>query len=105
MLAAQDQIDQEIAEEKKIADNREQADILWAHIAPRLHELPALYAYATEMAQVALKSAFSMVFRPGSVTERAWLVRAAQDRPDLVTPAQCLKDPVIRCPLAVFIPC
>lgn len=86
--AAQNQCEKEIAEGKKIADNREQADVLWAHIAPHIDALPALYAYATELAQAALKATFSMVFKPGSVTERSFLVKAAQERPDLVTPAQ-----------------
>lgn len=53
MLAVLKQIDKEIAEGEKIADNRAQVDVLWAQIAPRIHALPALYAYATELAQAA----------------------------------------------------
>lgn len=84
VLAAQEQIDQEIAEGKKIADNREQADALWDDIEPRLAQLPELYAYATTLAQQELQSTYRHVFKPGSLTERAYVLRAAKERPEWV---------------------
>jgi len=90
ILAAQEQTDHEIAEGKKIAENREQADMLWGRLAPRIRQLPDLYAYATRLAQDALQSAFPHVFKPGSVTERAWLIQAAQECPELWQTADAL---------------
>lgn len=84
-VAAMDaQAEQERAVGRKMAEHREQDDRRWADIAPRLTQLPELYAHACQLAQAALKSTFRFVFKPGSPVERAWVLQAARERPDLV---------------------
>lgn len=75
---------QEIAEGEKIMAQQTTEEALWAEIAPRLDALPALYAYAAQLAQAALHSTFRHVFKPGSLTERTFVLRAAQERPELL---------------------
>ena len=74
---------QEIAEGEKLAMNREQDETLWTVLAPHLQALPNLYAYAADLARAALKSTYSAVFKPGSATERTYVLQAAKERPDL----------------------
>ncbi len=74
----------DIAEGEKIAANRATSEALWADIAPRLTQMPQLYAYARALAQEQLKGSYAALFKPGSALERSFIVRAAQERPELL---------------------
>lgn len=71
------------AEGEKSQTITEQHRRVWERIAPHLAQLSDLYAYARALAQADLRSACHEVFKVGSLTERMYLVRAAQERPDL----------------------
>lgn len=90
MMKAQTAIREQVAETQtraegeKVAAYATEAEALWADIAPRLTQLPALYAYAHELARKQLKSSYAALFKPGSSLERSFIVRAAQECPDLL---------------------
>lgn len=53
--------------------------------SPRgLSQLPALYAYACELAQESPQSLYSRCFKPDSLTERSLIMRVAKERPEVV---------------------
>ena len=76
--------EQDLAEGEKVAAAKAEAEALWADLGPRLPQLPALYAYATELARHDLKSLYQHHFRPGSAMERSFVLRAANERPELM---------------------
>ncbi|WP_053958181.1 HTH domain-containing protein [Sulfobacillus thermosulfidooxidans] len=76
---------QEIADEERIHAAQTEATAQWERLAPRLSELSGLKVYAAELARKALGSLFAHVFREGSPTWRSFILKAAQERPDLVT--------------------
>lgn len=84
MIREQEAKKQELAEGKKLTAAAAEADALWADIGPRLPQLPALYAYAAELARNELKSLYQHSFRPGSAMERSFVLRAAYQRPELL---------------------
>ncbi len=76
---------QDQAEGKKMAEQREQDDRLWARIRPQLSQLRELYAHAAELARAELGSLFPHLFRGGSEMERHYVLRVAREKPDLLT--------------------
>lgn len=92
MAQLHDQKLREMADEERVRAAQAEATAQWKVLAPCLSQLSALQEYAAELARKALGSLFAHTFREGSPTWRAFILKAAQERPDLAA-----LEPVERC--------